>query len=159
MRFGSVDFELNRSGLLEVLGLCTRAEMRWVDARRSVTTMQNLKPTRDRSIGKGERHTVRKPSCGTSAGSPEVAVAGGRPPALPRPADIGAAAPVNLGPKPFLNGAYDLLRAQVGEWVTMALPAAIMHTAPTTFVNRLQAAENRAGRVRHDGMVHHRATN
>lgn len=150
MRFGSIPLELGLWRTVQILSvrLCYqmgRIYTCWISA-----SMANLKPQRDIPISQlvtepmGENATRATPS------QVNLPIAKrNQTLAHPRPAIVWATRLINLSPKPFLKGAYNLFRAQIYKRVPMTMPAPIVHPAPATFLNRFGATFDGTFKVYH----------
>lgn len=128
-----VGFEPYGQGAMQVGCMGFDDEVIWPDTTRIVTRVADLESFRDSVISQRVSKTMRKPCAPiASTANPEVTVTRRQARSTPQPAFTRL---VSFCPEPIFKRAKNHLWAMVRQRVAVPLPAAIVHTAPTTFLS------------------------
>lgn len=144
MRLSRVPFELGLWRVVEILSMRHNLKVIRTNTRGVDAAMVDLHPDGDLAIGERVGKSVCEPcsfSAGICPGRSQMAISRGKSPSVPYPA---VTRPVGLSPETFFKRPNDLFRAFVHGGIAMSLPAAVVHSAPSTLLNHLRTTIDRA---------------
>jgi hypothetical protein len=140
MRLGGVALPLHIRRAVEVLGVRFDHEVRGIAARRvrDGAGMASFQSFRDRTPIEHQGYQVGQLPASGAAPQADQSVARWQTVAKPWPALIGVGS-LDLRPESLLKRSDDKFGAKVRQWITVTLPAPVVHRAPTTLFGGLHA--------------------